>query len=66
MTNTHQLQLLLRTMQSSRSTLAHDLTRDVRVTGSQPPSWMLLLRKFVPVAIALGAIAMLRKGLARR
>ena len=29
MTNYHQLQQLLRTMQSSRSALAHDLTKDV-------------------------------------
>jgi hypothetical protein len=61
MTNTHPLQQLLRTMQSSRSTLAHDLTRAVGTTGSRSPSWMPLLRRFgVPVGIALGTIAILR------
>ena len=67
MTNSHQLQQLLRTMQSSRSALAHDLTRDVRATGSRSPVWMPLLRRFgVPVSIALGAVAILRKGRTRR
>jgi hypothetical protein len=60
MTNTHALQQLLRTMQSSRSTLAHDLTRDVRTSGSRSPLWMLLGRFGVPVGIALGSIAILR------
>jgi hypothetical protein len=63
MTNPHQLQQLLRTMQSSRSTLARDLTRDVRAIGSRSPLWMPLLKRFgVSVGIALGAIAILRKG----
>jgi len=63
MTNSHQLQELLRTMQASRSTLAHDLTRDVRATGSRSPLWLPLLKRFgVPVSVALGAIAILRKG----
>jgi hypothetical protein len=67
MTNSHQLQQLLRTMQSSRSALAHDLTRDVRATGSRSPVWMPLLRGFgVPVSIALGAVAILCKGRTRR
>jgi hypothetical protein len=67
MTNSHQLQQLLRTMQSSRSALAHHLSRDVRATGSRSLWWMPLLRSFgVPVGIALGVMAILRKGLARR
>jgi hypothetical protein len=66
MTNSHQLQQLLRAMQSSRSTLAHDLTRDVRTTGSLAPLSMPLLRRIgLPVGIALGAIAILRKGRTR-
>ena len=61
MTNYDQVQRLLRTMQSSRSTLAHDLKRDVGATGSRLPLWMPLLRRFgVPVGIALGTIAILR------
>jgi hypothetical protein len=67
MTNSHQLQQLLRKMQSSRSALAHDLTRDVGMTGSRSPLWMPLLRTYgVPVGIALGTIAILRKGRTRR
>jgi hypothetical protein len=67
MTNSHQLQQLLRRMQSSRSTLAHDLTRDVRTTGSRSPLSMPLLKRFgVPLGIALGAMAILRKGRTRR
>jgi hypothetical protein len=67
MTNSHQLQELLRAMQSSRSTLAHDLTREVRRTGSRSPMSMPLLSKFgVPIGIALGTIAILRKHRARR
>jgi hypothetical protein len=67
MTNSHQLQQLLRKMQSSRSALAHDLTRDVGTTGSRSPLWMPLLRTFgVPVGVALGAVAILRKGRTRR
>ena len=67
MTNSHQLQQLLMTMQSSRSALAHDLTQAVRATDSRSPLWTPLLKKFgVPVGIALGAIAILRKGGIRR
>jgi hypothetical protein len=67
MRNSHQLRELLRTMQSSRLTLAHSLTRDIRTTGSQSPLSMPLLRKFgVPVGVALGAIAILRHGRTRR
>jgi hypothetical protein len=67
MTNFHQLQQVLRTMQTSRSALAHDLTRDVRETGSRSPFWTPLLKRFgVPVAIALGTVAILRKGRTRR
>jgi hypothetical protein len=67
MTSSHQLQQLLRTMQSSRSALAHDLTRDVLATGSRSPLWMPLLKKFgVPAGIALGALSILRKGRTRR
>jgi hypothetical protein len=67
MTNSHQLRDLLRAMQSGRSTLARDLTRDVRRTGSRLPLSisMPLLRFCVPVGIALGAIAILRKDRAR-
>ena len=62
-----QLQQLLRTMQSSRSALAHDLTKDVLATGSRSPLSMPLLRSFgVPVGVALAVIAILRNGLTRR
>ena len=67
MTNSHPLQELLRAMQCSRSTLAHDLTRDLRETGSRSPMSMTLLSRFgVPIGIALGTIAILRKDRTRR
>jgi hypothetical protein len=67
MTNFHQLQQLLTAMQSSRLTLAHDLTRGIRTTGSGLPLSMSmpLLRFCVSVGIALGAMAILRKGRTR-
>jgi hypothetical protein len=67
MRNSHQLQQLLTAMQSSRLTLAHDLTLNVRTAGTRSPLSMPVLGRFgVPIGIALGAIAILRMGLTRR